>query len=132
MTLIEIATPESIASLGIRKRAETSSKSLHTKQYVVIENGLEVGFLSLDIRPNADYLVLYELFVPKEYRCQGIASRTLNEVEKVAKSLKYKKITLTPSPLGNVYSRSELISWYKKRGYIERQECPSELEKYIT
>jgi len=132
MALLEIANPENITTVAIRKRAEASSRSLHTKQYVVVENGLEVGFLSLDIRPKVDYLVLYELFVPEEYRCRGVASRTLIETEKFAKSLEYKKVTLNPSSLENEYPKSKLINWYKKRGYIERQECPSELEKCIT
>lgn len=132
MALLELANLESVDSFEIRKRSEASSKSQHTKQYFIVENDLEVGFLSLDIRPNVDYLVLYEIFVLQKYRCQGVASRTLAEVEQFAKSLKYKKITLSPSPLENEQSKPELICWYKKRGYVESQECPSELEKYIT
>lgn len=132
MTLLEITRSEVVANLAIRERVEASSKSLRTKQYAVLENGLEVAFLSLDIRPNVEYLVLYELFVPKEYRRQGIASQVLKDVEGVAKSLEYKKVTLNPSPLEKEHTKAELISWYKKRGYIERQECPSELEKCIT
>lgn len=112
-------------------RAKESPKSPRTRHYRAIENGTEIGFLSLDIIPGVDYLVLYELFVPTSLRRQGVGSRLLEEVEKMAVGLGYVQVNLTPWPLEDGISEEELIRWYKARGYSERPDCPDELQKTL-
>lgn len=46
-------------------------------------------------------------------------------------ALGYEKITLYPSPLEEAYSEAKLIGWYKKNGYVDRPDCPTELKKSI-
>ncbi|MGY2804113.1 GNAT family N-acetyltransferase [Bradyrhizobium sp. USDA 4506] len=90
---------------------------------------MEVAFLALDQIPGVDYLVLYEIFVGSEHRRRGIGSCLLREVEGLAAGLGYEKITLSPSPLERGYPKEQLVAWYKRYGYIERPDCPTELEK---
>lgn len=62
----------------------------------------------------------------------GVGSRLLKEVEFIAKNRGYEKVTLAPSPLDDGCSQAKLIRWYKSRGYEERPECASELEKSVV
>jgi GNAT superfamily N-acetyltransferase len=104
----------------------------YTKQFAVREDGSEVAFLALDLIPDTDYLVLYEIFVPSELRRQGIGLRLLGEVENLARSLGYEKVTLFPSPLDSGYPESKLVAWYRRHGYATRPDCPTELEKRVV
>jgi len=132
MNLIEIASDEQATDEEVRERAKTSKKAARTKHYIVCEDHCEVAFLSLDLIPDVDYLVLYEIFVPKRLRGRGIGTRLLTEVERVAKSNEYQRITLTPWPLDPDYPEEKLVSWYERCGFKERLDCPSELEKWIS
>jgi GNAT superfamily N-acetyltransferase len=92
-----------VRMLRFRARVLDSPKARYTKQFAVREDGSEVAFLALDLIPETDYLVLYEIFVPSEFRRRGIGSRLLGKVEYFAKSLGYERITLFPSPLDSGY-----------------------------
>lgn len=128
---VELGNDERCCNTEIRARMLNSSKARHTHHYVVMEDGSEVAFIALDQIPGVEYLVLYEIFVRPDCRGKGIGSRTLGEVEGVAKDLGYERITLSPWPLEAGYPEEKLIAWYKKHGYVERTDCPTELEKNI-
>src|SRR5215210_626725 len=99
MAIRKICSPQEPRHQELRTRAMISSKARYTEHYVVDEDGEEVAFLSLDRIPHVDYLVLYEIFVPPVLRHQGIGSRVLMEVERIAQEHAYEKITVTPSAL---------------------------------
>ena len=86
MEFLEITAAEQCHEQEIRARASASSKARHTRHYVVWQEGLTVAFLSLDLIPNVEYLVVYELFVPRALRRQGVGSRVLAEVERTLAS----------------------------------------------
>lgn len=132
MELRELTSSEQTSSDAIRERARVSSKARHTRQYAVIENDQEVAFLSLDMVPGSEYLVLYEMFVLSDARQRGIGSQLLLAVENLARLLGYEKVALSPWPLEDTSAQADLINWYKGRGYRERPECLTELEKSVT
>ena len=131
MRLKSIKEPSEIVDLKIRERAVNSSKSYQTIHFLAFEEEQEVAFLSVDTRPNVPYLVLYELFVPRQLRNRGIGSRVLIQVEVLARNLGYEKITVFPSPLELDFPKERLWKWYRKHGYI-LSSCESELEKSIA
>lgn len=131
MELVEIHDTDSCRDPEIRDRVVHSPKARHTQHYVVKNAEEEIAFLALDLIPHADYLVLYEVFVPQSLRNMGIGSQLLREVDTFAQTRGYAKITLRPSPLAPGYSAANLAKWYKARGYQERVECPTELEKSL-
>jgi GNAT superfamily N-acetyltransferase len=131
MLISEIQSIEECADEEIRARAKVSPKAPRTRHYRAIENGSEIAFLSLDFIPDVDYLVLYELFVPTALRRQGVGSRLLAEVEKMAAGLAYVQVNLTPWPLDDSMSEETLVHWYKVRGYDERPDCSDELQKIL-
>jgi GNAT superfamily N-acetyltransferase len=132
MEIIEITAPEDGAYPELRARAVTSTKARHTHHYIIRDGDEEIAFLSLDLIPSVNYLVLYEVFVPQELRRRGIGSKVLREVEELAKRRGYEKITLTACPLDDDFSEDELVGWYKKRGYTESPDCPDKLEKWLS
>jgi GNAT superfamily N-acetyltransferase len=129
--LVEIKAGEHCSDTELHARMSQSHKARHTHHYVATQAGVEVAFLALDQIPDVDYLILYEIFVGQNHRRRGIGSRLLSEVEALAAALGYKKITLSPSPLEQGLPEAKLIAWYKDRGYFDRPDCPTELEKDI-
>ena len=89
----------------------------------------KLRFIALDQIPGVEYLVLYEMYVRPECRGRGIGWRLLGEVESLAKALGYARITLFPWPLEKGYPEAKLIAWYKRHGYVERPDCPTELDE---
>jgi GNAT superfamily N-acetyltransferase len=129
--ILEILSPDIAFDEEIRERARTSSKSLCTKHYIVHENEKEVAFLSLDLRPDIEALVVYELFVPRKMRHRGIGTRVMKETERLARSMGFRKLLLNPKPFEGDYSKAELVNWYRQQGFTERSDFPTQLEKLI-
>jgi GNAT superfamily N-acetyltransferase len=130
--LREVGAGENCRNAQVRARVLDSPKARYTKQFAVREDGSEVAFLALDLIPETDYLVLYEIFVPSEFRRQGVGSLLLGKVEYLARSLGYERITLFPSPLDSGYPKCKLIVWYRSHGYAPRPDFLAELEKRVV
>lgn len=126
-----VTNPEALVNEEIRNRAISSPKVKNTRQYVAKENGIEIGFISIDAHPNVDNLVLYEVFVPRNLRKKGYGSKLLVEAERMAKNLKYRKVTVNPEPFERDYPKKQLVEWYKKHGYCEIASETAELEKIL-
>lgn len=131
MELIELINPEDCLDPQILERARASSKAPHTRHFIAKDAHSELAFIALDLVPMVDYLVLYELFVPDSLRGKGIGARALIDVESFARSKGYSKVTLNPAPLVQDRSPTDLIDWYKSRGYLEGDNVANELEKNI-
>ncbi|QWG19214.1 GNAT family N-acetyltransferase [Bradyrhizobium sediminis] len=116
----------------IRQRMECSPKARFTKHYVARHEGIEIGFVAVDVIPEADFLVLYELFILASFRGRGLGALVLTEVERFASHLEYPCITLYPSPLEPHFPVERLVAWYRRQGYSQRKESPLELEKRIA
>lgn len=130
--LEDITNSEDLVNEEIRNRAMSSPKAKNTKHYVAKESGNEIGFVAIDANPNVEYLVLYEIFVPRNLRKKGYGSTLLVEVESMAKILKYRKVTVNPEPFERDYPKSQLIKWYKSQGYCEMASGTGELEKVVN
>ncbi|WP_338832615.1 GNAT family N-acetyltransferase [Bradyrhizobium sp. 27S5] len=131
MQLAEIGAATTPANPDIRRRMASSTKARSTKHYVANHDGVEVGFVAVDAIPEADYLVLYELFVIERFRGSGLGALLLAEVERFANILGYERVILFPKPLEPPFPAERLVAWYKRNGYSERSDCPSELEKTL-
>jgi len=99
----------------IRRHARDGSKAAVTRNFVAIEEGREVAFVSLGLfPPSQQLLVLYTLAVPTLLREKGIGSRVLAGL---AKKWGYSKVLLRPKSLDERWSNERLREWYSKRGY---------------
>ena len=88
--------------------------------------------MSIDLLPKADYLVLYELFVPTELRGNGIGSQALALVDALARTLSLSRIVLNAKPFEGHFSEEQLRNWYKKNGYKESSVNTGALEKNLA
>ena len=129
--LEDVANPEALVNEEIRIKAISSSKAKNTKHYVAKEYENEIGFVAIDAHPNVEYLVLYEVFVPRNLRKKGYGSMLLAEVESMAKNFKYRKVIVNPEPFERDYPKSRLIEWYKRHGYREMASGTGALEKIV-
>jgi hypothetical protein len=105
-------------------------KEKDTKHLLALEDVVELGFISIDVIPTVDYLVVYELFVVSYLRGSGRGQKLLSELERLATSYGYARVTLAPSPLDPRFPAARLTAWYDRQGYARRR-CPSELEKSL-
>jgi len=97
MVIAEIGAATTPANPDIRRRMASSTKARSTKHYVANHDGVEVGFVAVDAIPEADYLVLYELFVIERFRGSGLGALLLAEVERFANILGYERVILFPN-----------------------------------
>ena len=116
-----ITDPKQILNEEIRRHALDGSKATVTRNFVAIEEGREVAFVSLDIFPPSQQpRVLYTLAVPALLREKGIGSRVLAEVERLAKKWGYSKVLLGPKSLDQRWSNERLREWYSRRATSPR------------
>jgi GNAT superfamily N-acetyltransferase len=130
--LQSVTNPEDLVNEEIRNRAISSTKAENTRHYVAKESGNEIGFIAIDVNPNVEYLVLYEIFIPRNLRKKDFGSKLLAEVECMAKNLRYRKVTVSPEPFERDYPKGQLVEWYKRHGYREMASGTGELEKVVN
>ncbi|HAX61443.1 MAG TPA: hypothetical protein DCX95_02640 [Elusimicrobia bacterium] len=135
MKIINIKDISSLDNINpeIIDRIKNGSRCSLTKQYVVFVDKISVANAAIDFYPvEKGYLVLYELFVSSNNRRQGIGSKILLKIEKIAKSNKYKKIIIRPKSLNKNIPEENLKKWYEKRGYQISKVDSSCMEKIIS
>jgi len=111
-------TNEEISDPEIRARDVTSSRCAHTRHFIAIEAGSEVGLLSVDLLPTDERFVIYEIFVPTALRRRGIGGILLQTAEGMAKDWGYESTLLVPKSLDNAFEQRTLEEWYARKGYI--------------
>ena len=130
--LFEIKGPSDVELPALMRRAQESSKSTKTIHYRAVKDGEAVAFVSLDRWPDLDYMVLYEIFVPKELRCQGIGSAVLAEVENTAIREGIPRMRLRPKPLDHGISQANLAEWYARHGYEWDPTNAGDMQKELS
>ena len=107
----------------IQERVRNGSACQLTRKYSVFDEEREVAYLALDWWPlhQRTDLILYEVYVPRQFRHQGIGGRILAEVERLASINGYRRVVLTARPLEN-YPKRKLREWYQKHGFTRLSE----------
>jgi ribosomal protein S18 acetylase RimI-like enzyme len=116
---IELKAQTEIDSAELRARAREFPGREIDLRYLVRKAGDEVAFLWYDVFPTEVYLVLYELFVARAFRRQGIGSELIQHAEALAIERGYKQILVRPEPLSDEMTREQLIAWYERLGFTK-------------
>jgi hypothetical protein len=131
ITLVQTKGPNDFKIPELTKRAHESSRSKKTRHYKALAQSEEVAFVSLDRWPELSQMVIYEIFVPRSTRRQGIASAVLNEVERISACEGLSIVRLAPAPLDAGITKDALYDWYGRRGYVSDPDISGELFKVI-
>jgi GNAT superfamily N-acetyltransferase len=116
MELAEVPN-EQISDAQIRDRDVTSSRCAYTRHFLATESGSEVGLLSIDLLPEEERFVIYEIFVPSSLRRRGVGARLLAAAEEMARDLGYKSALLLPKTMDEAFDQQALEEWYARKGY---------------
>ncbi len=108
--------------IEIKNHAMKCGASKLTQFFALDDDGFWVGYVSLDINKDADYLVLNVLFMLERFRRQGYGRQAVQNVEAIAIDQGYKKVFVKSQPLDGDISRGDLVSWYMQQGYTERSD----------
>ena len=127
LDLEELGCTRHIDCEELDARARQNTWTEQRLQYLVRLDGQAVAFLSFDLWPGRDFIILYELFVAKNHRHRGIGPALIEQAKSIASTRGYKRIIIRPSPLSDV-SESALIAWYQSLGFRPMAIEPGTLE----
>lgn len=114
MELLE-GTFEQIADEKIRERWKHAGQN--SRRFVAKENEHEVGFLAVDVIPEHEHFIIYEIYVLVSFRRRGIGMELLKAAENLARELGYDWSLVTARTLSEDFSQLDLEAWYRRVGY---------------
>ncbi len=124
ITLVQTNGPVDYENTELKKRTEESTLSPKTIHYKAIAQNNEIAFVSLDRWSEYSEMIVYELFVPRPKRRQGIASAVLSKVERISAYEGFSNVSVIASPLDNDITENDLHDWYSRRGYVREHHNP--------
>lgn len=116
MELLEISS-EQISDEKIRERWTHAGNGMYTHRFIAMEDGKEVGFLAVDIIPEYEHFIIYEIYVVKSSRRHGIGVKLLDAAEQMALDNGYAWSLVTARSLTDDFSQVDLEAWYRRRSY---------------
>ncbi len=120
-----------LRNAALQARATIGGVTSCTRLFAATENGVEVGFLSIDFkRPPAD-LEIYEIFVIVGHRQRSVGNSLLAHAEELARKNGYSHVLLKPKPLDTTISEDDLIGWYTRKGFVTHPAAECLLRKSI-
>jgi len=132
LEVVELNSASEISSAELRERAAQSVPGLEiSRSYIVRMSGNEVAFVSYDLIPDDENLVLYELFVASRFLRQGIGSELIRHSVGMATKLGYRQLFVRPKPLAKGIAQEELVCWYVRRGFVPAPAQPGAYIKVV-
>lgn len=128
---IQRIDPEEIRHEVLKSRAQKA----HTRrsiEFVAVDKGVEVGLLSFEDRSEDGLGFVYEIFVPREFRCRGVGSFLLLHAEEFALQLSCTILRLKPYALDVDPGLSVIKAWYSRCGYRQSIGDIEHMEKSLN
>jgi GNAT superfamily N-acetyltransferase len=114
--LVKITGPADVCIAELRERAAAIPLRKNRRQFVARDAaGDDVAFLSFDLCPGRDFLVLYELWVAKERRGAGVGMAALDAALAIARDAGHARLRAW-------YRRRGFTPWPLQRGVLQRVE----------
>lgn len=129
-TVLEhVSSAGSFQDTDLTRRAQETGASDFTSHYRVVKNDLEVALVVIDRRRDLSALIIYDLFVIKRFRSQGLGSAILTLLEGIAAKEGFKSARLCPTQIDSEWPRERLIQWYLRRGFEFDPSNGTEMQK---
>lgn len=115
LQLVELADAAEVKTPELRERAIRSPRAQYTGQYLALDGSTEKAFVALDLEP--ERVVVYEIWVPRPLRRQGVARSVLEQIERLVTDRGYSEVFLRPEPLEPDVDKALLTTFYMRNGY---------------
>jgi GNAT superfamily N-acetyltransferase len=96
-------------------------------RYLVYDDTEQLAFMSVDLKPD---FFLYEIYVVRHQRGNGIGTWMLAELDNIARKARRKRIFVRPIPLDGG-DPNRLKKWYEQNGYTPSEAYADSLEKLV-
>lgn len=128
---IPVDSDTRVSSRALLEQIQTPQPSRGAWQYLILRDGREVAFVSLDHFPHSTDIVIFEIFVDPPCRKRGIGTAIMRELELLAARRGCTKLVLCPQPLDSSVTRQALVRWYEGLGYRRSTQSHDVMEKTI-
>jgi GNAT superfamily N-acetyltransferase len=132
MRFVELESNQDVENAEIRQRAMLRRIAPASKHFLGYKDGKQVVFISLDLRPDLHAVSLYEIFVPKAMRRNGVGAEALGYVADLSQKWGFERVLVLPTPFEQDFPKEKLVQWYKDHGYVASADVLYNLEKVLT
>ncbi len=115
----------------LRERAKRAHGG-RSQEFVVVIDREEAGLLSFEDWSDQSLGFIYEIFVLPKFRQQGIGASLLLYAEDHALQLRCTSVRLKPYALDQETDQDRLVTWYARKGYIQKSDKPEVMEKDLA
>jgi GNAT superfamily N-acetyltransferase len=129
--LTEIGPAQDVSDDQLRERHIHGSKNSFTHHFIARVGNFDVGFLAADIDPEAEYFIIYELFIPSHLRNRGYGTALLRQAEMLGRGLGYRHALLRARTLDGSFPQHDLEAWYQRSGYTVLPDSYGALVKLL-
>lgn len=130
LQVIKVDSANPVRNHLIRDLAKRA-KNGFSSEFVFVQDGVEVAFLSYENNPRYPSAFIYEIYVVCEFRKQGLGNEILAYAESLAEKDGKSAIRLEPHAFDRSLDKDVLIAWYTKKGYSWVTEDAEKMEKLI-
>lgn len=132
MNSVKIEEAHAVDHPFLRERV-AKGKRPGTKEFVALTDGVEAGLLIFEHFPNYSLGIVYEIYVLREFRGQGVGNLLLARAEAAALDSECKTLRLMARSLDQeVINDETLASWYSRNGFDRDVSDPGWMQKSLA
>jgi GNAT superfamily N-acetyltransferase len=131
MTRFLIGLPDDFESelAELRECIARNPPDSNRMRYLACSDFQPVGFVAIDLEPD---FFLYELYILRTHRRNGVGTWALTEAEKLAYTEGRSRLFVRPCPLDSDIDADQLTEWYRKRGFTKSSAIADAFEKVVA
>ena len=130
MVSLHATPPFTPTQAELVERARLNPATPHRARFIVCFRGREVAYLSFDLYEGREFMVLYDLYVIRDRRLEGIGSLALHTAEEYATNAGKRTLRLRPGETDDV-PLAYLHQWYSRHGYHATPKDAGVMEKTL-
>lgn len=131
IVLVSLAWDAVLEDPKLRGRAKRAPQSPVSRWFLATDRGEKVAFVVLDVWPDNENVILYELYVPPRLWRHGVGSATLVAIEAYVRNLGRTSLELDARALTEQLEQDWLERWYERRGYVRSADQPERFRKEL-
>lgn len=130
-TFIHITNINDINCSTIKELADKATSNI-SKEFIIKNNDIEIGFLSLEFWVRQNIAHIYEIYITPSHINMGHGKSILKFAENLALEQGYPSIQLEAHPFDKTKEIDFLIRWYARQGYTKINKNSFILQKCLS